>query len=563
MAATSVDTPLAPGTPEGSSFTERMLNGIERVGNKIPHPAMLFVWLIVIVIAISQVMHWAGVQATSQVASPPPAQVHEGQVGAGGSQYPYLVLPGEQPQPDSYSIKTETTKVKGLLTGGGVRFIFTSFTANFQGFTAMTLILVVMIGVGLAEEAGLIAALVRKLVAVAPPATLTFIIVLVGIVSSIASDAGYLVLIPLGAAAFYSVGRHPIAGIAAGFAGVSAGFGVNFLITPTDAVLTEITNDSIHLVDPNLSIQLTHNLYFGIGSTILLTVLGALVTTRIVERRLGRYDPAQAAPEATEAADAEAKLSPEAEGRGLRFALFGLLGVVVAIALLTVIPGAPLRNPETGSIIGDSPFMDSLVFMISVVFFVAGYAFGRGAGTIKNSTDVINKITKQWGTLVALLFLFLLIAQFLAYFNYSNIPAVTAVGIAHALEHVHIPAIWLLILFVGITLVIDLILTGAIAQWAIFAPIFIPVFLSLHVNPATVVAAYRLGDSPANVITPAMAYFPLIVIFMKRWQKDAGIGTLISMMLPYTLIFIVVWTVFFVVWYLLGIPLGPGAGVHL
>jgi aminobenzoyl-glutamate transport protein len=563
MSTTSADTSPTLEPPGDRTFTERMLDRVESVGNKIPHPAMLFVWLIVIVVVVSQIMYWGGVQATSQIATPPPAQVHEGQDGAGGSQYPYYVLPTEPPQPDSYTIKKETTKVNGLLTGDGVRFIFTSFTTNFQEFTAMTLILVVMIGVGLAEEAGLIAALVRKLVAVAPPATLTFIIVLIGIVSSIASDAGYLVLIPLGAAAFYSVGRHPIAGIAAGFAGVSAGFGINFLITPTDAVLTEIGNDAIHLVNPNVSLQLTHNLYFGIGSTLLLTVLGALVTTRIVERRLGRYDPALAAPEATEAAEAEAELSPEAEGRGLRFALLGFLGVVVAIALLTAIPGAPLRNPETGSIIGDSPFMDSLVFMISLVFFVAGYAFGRGAGTIKTSTDVINKITKQWGTLVALLFLFLLIAQFLAYFNYSNIPAVAAVGIGHALEHVHVPAIWLLILFILITLVIDLILTGAIAQWAIFAPIFIPVFLSLHVNPATVVAAYRLGDSPANVITPAMAYFPLVVIFMKRWQRDAGIGTLISMMLPYTLVFIVVWTAFFVLWYLLGIPLGPGAGVHL
>ncbi len=560
MASTSIDTPSAADRPAGPNFTERMLDGIERAGNKIPHPAMLFLYLIVGVVLVSQIMSWAGVKATAEVAKPPPAQVQERPDG--GSQYPSYNIPGEQAPPGEYTIQKETTKVKGLLTGAGVRFIFTSFTKNFQEFSALTLILVVMIGVGLAEEAGLIAALVRKLVAAAPPATLTFIIVLIGIVSSIASDAGYLVLIPLGAAAFYSVGRHPLAGIAAGFAGVSAGFGVNFLITPTDAVLTEIGNDAIHLVDPARTLQLTANLYFGIASTILLTVLGAIVTTRIVERRLGRYDRTQAG-EATEAAQAEAKLSPEAEARGLRFALWAFLGVVVAIALLTAIPGAPLRNPETGSVIGDSPFMESLVFMISLVFLVAGYAFGRGARTIKTSTDVINKITKQWGTLVALLFLFLLISQFLAYFNFSNIPAVAAVGLGHALEHVHIPAIWLLILFVLITLVVDLILTGAIAQWAIFAPIFIPVFLSLKVNPATVLAAYRLGDSPANVITPAMAYFPLIVIFMKRWQKDAGIGTLISMMLPYTLVFIAVWTVFFVAWYLLGIPLGPGAGIHL
>ncbi|MGH2883699.1 MAG: AbgT family transporter, partial [Solirubrobacteraceae bacterium] len=249
MAAT-VDTPPVLETPGGPTFTQRILDGIERAGNRIPHPAMLFVWLIVIVIAVSQIMSWAGVQATSEVAVPPPAQVHE-RSDYSGSQYPSYDLPTEQTQPGQYAIHKETVKVQGLLTGSGIRFIFTSFTKNFQEFTALTLILVVMLGVGLAEEAGLIAALVRKLVAVAPPATLTFIIVLIGLVSSIASDAGYLVLIPLGAAAFYSVGRHPLAGIAAGFAGVSAGFGVNFLITPTDAVLTGITNEAIHLVDPS------------------------------------------------------------------------------------------------------------------------------------------------------------------------------------------------------------------------------------------------------------------------------------------------------------------------
>ncbi len=198
-------------------------------------------------------------------------------------------------------------------------------------------------------------------------------------------------------------------------------------------------------------------------------MLGGIVTIRIVERRLGRYDSAEAG-EATEASEAEAKLSPAAEARGLRFALLGLLAVIVAIALLTAIPGAPLRNPETGSIISDSPFMESLVFIISLVFFVAAYAFGRGAGTINTSTDVINKITKQWGTLVALLFLFLLIAQFLAYFSHSNIPALAAVGIGHALEHVHIPAVWLLILFIGIVTVVNLIMSGLIAKWALLAP---------------------------------------------------------------------------------------------
>ncbi|MBV8954919.1 MAG: AbgT family transporter [Solirubrobacterales bacterium] len=547
--------------PPARSFYERMLDGIERAGNRVPHPAMIFVGLIVIVIVASQIMHWAGVSSTTEVAKPPAEQVQERQDG--GSQYPSYDIPGEHQPPTSYQIHKETIKAQGLLTGSGVRFIFTSFTKNFQEFVALTLILVVMIGVGLSEEAGLIGALVRKLVAVSPPATLAFVIVLIGVLSSIASDAGYLVLIPLGAAAFMSIGRHPLAGIAAGFAGVSAGFGVNFLITPTDAVLTEIGNDAIHLVDPHRSIDLTHNLWFGIGSTIMLSLLGAFITARIVERRLGRYDRAAAGTGPADPVEDAPVVAPADEARGLRFALLGFLAVVVVIALLTAIPGAPLRNPETGSVIGDSPFMESLVFMISLVFFVAGYAFGRGAGTIKTSTDVINAIVKQWGTLVGLLFLFLLISQFLAYFNYSNIPALAAAGIGHALEGVHIPAIWLLILFIGIVTVVNLILSGAIPKWAIFAPIFIPVFLKLNVNPATVVAAYRIGDSPTNVITPAMAYLPLVVVFCQRYQKDAGLGTVISLMLPYAVIFAVVWTLFFVVWYLIGIPFGPGAGVHL
>lgn len=551
----------ARAEPPQQTFTERMLDGVERVGNKVPHPAMLFVYLIVGVVVLSQILFFFNVKATYEKVTSPPQAVQESYYG-GGSTKPNEVAPTQQQPAKDYKVQHETTKVAGLLTGSGVRFIFTSFVKNFQDFSALTLILVVMIGVGLAEEAGLIAALVRKLVAASPPSTLAFIIVLIGVISSIASDAGYLVLIPLGAAAFRSVGRNPLAGIAAGFAGVSAGFGVNFLITPTDTVLTEITNEAIHLVDPNKSIALTANLYFGIGSTILVAVLGALITTRIVERRLGKYDPKDAGEAAAEEGE-DLKIAPEAEARGLLWALYGLIGVVVVIALLTVFPGAPLRNPETGSVIGDSPFMDSLVFMITLIFFVCGFAFARGAGTIKGSTAVINAVTKQWATLAGLLLLFLLIAQFLAYFNYSHIPAVLAVKLGDLVEHANIGAVWLLILFIIVTAIIDLILTGAIGQWAIFAPIFIPLFLRLNVSPATVLAAYRTADSPFNVITPAMAYFPLIVIFAQRYRKSAGIGTVISMMLPYALILIVVWSVFFIVWYLLGIPLGPGAPVHL
>ncbi len=538
---------------------QRVLSFIERVGNKVPHPAIVFIALCVGVIIISQILHWVGVSATYEVVAPPPVSVEENFVG--GSSAPIEILPAEQADAEEYEVTTETVEIRGLLTVEGVRYLFTSFVSNFMGFTAMGIILIVMIGVGLAEASGLIGALIRKLVAVSSARSLTYIIVFIGIISSIASDAGYLVLIPLGAAAFMSVGRHPLAGMAAAFAGVAGGFGVNFLITPTDAVLTEITNDSIALVDPSRSIDITANLWFGIGSTILLTILLGFITSRIVEPRLGAYDPSLAPVNGTAeaAADAATSVSPAAEAKGLRWAGLGILGVIVVVALLTFIPGAPLRDPETGSIIGTSPFMDSLIVIISIVFLVAGACYGKATGTIKSATEGIKLITKGWAGLAGLLFLFLLIAQFIAYFNYSNIPQIIAVSLGDLLEGLSIGDVGLLVLAMLITLVVGIIMPQAIAKWALLAPIFIPLFLRLGIEPQTVLAAYRVTDSPMNIFTPIMAYFPLIVVFAARYDRNSGIGTVIALMLPYFLIMTVVWIVFFILWYVLGIPMGPGA----
>jgi aminobenzoyl-glutamate transport protein len=455
-------------------------------------------------------------------------------------------------------VHKETTRVKGLLSVAGVRFLFTSFVDNFRNFAALSIILVVMIGVGLAEAAGLIGALIRKLVAVSPGGTLTFIIVLLGVISSIASDAGYLVLIPLGAVAFKSVGRNPLAGIAAAFAGVAAGFGVNFLITPLDGVLTEITNDASALAGPGHKIDLAANLYFGIVSALFVTFVLTFVSSRFVESRLGTWDAAQAG----ESDGEDEQIDGDAEARGLRYATWAALAVLLAVVLLTVIPGAPLRNPDTGRIIGDSPLMDSLIVIIALIFFAAGLGYGHGAGTLKGSAQVLGSITKSWAGLASLLFLFLLIAQFIAYFDYSNMAQVAAAHLGDLLEKADIGAVWLLLGFMLVTLVVDLIMPAAIAKWAILAPIFIPLLIRLGVTPQTVLAAYRVGDSPLNVVTPLMAYFPLIVVFVRRYDKTAGIGTVVSLMLPYVVILSIAWILLFIVWYLLGIPLGPGSPVH-
>jgi aminobenzoyl-glutamate transport protein len=539
----------ASGAPDGErGLVQRMLDGIERVGNKVPHPAIIFLGLVVLVIVLSAVMAAFDVSVTYDVVEPPPAVVDEQYVG--GS-----VVPEPAPTLDDYldedlEVVQETTSIRSLLGADGIRFIFSSFVSNFAGFSVVAVVFVAMIGVGVAEEAGLMAALIRKLVKVAPAKILTFIIVFVGGLSSVATDAGYLILIPLAAAAFLSVGRHPLAGLAAAYAGVSAGFAVNVLLTPLDGLLTEVTNEAIALADPNRSIDLTANLWFAIASTLFVAIVITLIADTITARGLGPYEGADIVH-----VDEEI---PPGEPRGLRFASVGTLVALAVVVLLTVLPDAPLRNPETGAIFNDSPLMDSLIFIITMLFLVAGICFGIGARTIDSSVDVINGITKTFAGLAGLVFLLLLISQFIAYFNFSNMPTVAAVKMADVLESADIGALWLLIGFVLVILILDLIIPGSLPKWAIFAPIFVPLFLRLDVAPQTVLAAYRLGDSPMNVITPLMVYLPFIVLVAQRYRKEAGIGTIISLMIPYTVIVLVTWLVFFVVWYLLGIPMGPG-----
>jgi len=294
-----------------------------------------------------------------------------------------------------------------------------------------------------------------------------------------------------------------------------------------------------------------------------LTVLLAIVTTRLVEPRLGTYDPsvAPSGDEKPDEADALAGVSPEQDSKGLRWAGLGSLAALALVLALTLPSGAPLRDAATGQIIGTSPFMDSLIVIIALLFLAAGLGYGRGAGTLKTSTDVISAITKSWAGLAGLLFLFLLIAQFIAYFNYSKMAQIAAVRLGDTIESMNVGTVWLLLGAIVITVVVGIIMPQAIAKWALLAPIFIPLFLRLGVEPQTVLAAYRVSDSPINIVTPIMAYFPLIVVFAARYDKRSGIGTVIALMIPYFLALTVVWTLLFLVWYLLGIPWGPGAPV--
>lgn len=502
------------------SVGQKFLDFVERAGNKVPHPAVLFFILIGIVVVLSHLLYLLGTSVS----------------------YQRINL-------ETHDAETVTTTVNSLLSADGIRFIATSVVPNFINFGPVGIILVAMIGVGLAERVGLIQALIRKIVLVAPPQAMTAIIVTLGVLSSIASDAGYLVLIPLGAAAFHSLGRHPLVGLAAAFAGVAASFGANFLVKPIDGILAEMTNDAIHIVDPAQSIDLTANFFFGIASSVLLIVVCTVVTSWVVEPRLGKYG-GESPVEENQGMSAE-------ESKGLWYGLIALAGFVLLVGLLTLPPGAALRNPETGALVGRSPFMDSLVFLIMLAFLVAGIAYGLGAKTIRKTDDAIDAITATFADLAGLLFLFFVISQFVAYFNFSNIGTILAVNLADILKDADLNGVTLLLAFIVIGFLLCFPLPNILPKWAILAPVFVPLFLKLGVAPDALLAAYRVSDSPPNVVNPLLPHFALVVGFAQRWQKEAGIGTVVAMMLPYMAATIVAWTLLFFAWYLLGIPFGP------
>ena len=530
--------------PAGGS---KFLDWIERVGNKVPNPTIMFVYLILIIAFLSAILAWSGVSVTDEVVTPVPrdefSQINE---HLGGTWSIYDSVTGEPAQVPDFVVSEQTFPVRNLLSVEGARFFFSSFVDNFAGFGVVAVTLLAMAGVGMG-------ALIRKIVKIAPPKWLTFILVFVGVLSSVATDAGYLILVPLAAAAFLSVGRHPMAGLAAAFAGVGAVFGVNLLITPSDSMLTEITNEV--LAKANMApLEVTQNYYFSILMAIVVTV----VTVKITQKRLGVFDAS-----GVRVDNADEVVDEAAEARGLKFAGFALAGFAVVVALLTAPPGAPLRDPATGNIIGNTPFMASLVFVISLAFMVCGMGYGYGAKTLRGGNAAVAAITKTFASLGGLVLMFLMIAQFIALFNWTNLPTVAAVSAAELLQKANVPAVVLLLGFILVIVVLDFILPGLVPKWVIFAPVFIPIFASLDVAPQTLLAAYRVADSPINVLTPLMVYLPFMVTVAQRYKKDAGIGTIIALMVPYTMWILITWVALYVAWFLLGIPWGPGAPVHI
>jgi aminobenzoyl-glutamate transport protein len=503
----------------GRGWFTRALDGIEVVGNRLPHPATLFGLLALTVALASALFAWLDFQALHPV---------------GG----------------------KTIVVKSLLGFDGLRWMYSNILKNFLNFPPLGYVLVVMVGIGVAEGAGLFTLMIRALVLSAPAKFITPALVLAGVMSHLASEAGYVILIPLGAAIYHALGRHPMAGLAAAFCGVSGGFGANLFITSVDPMLSGITESAARLIIPDMSVNPAVNFYFLFVSSFLVVIVGTFVTEKIVVPRLGDYQgTAEALP-----------IDPltETEKKGLRGAVIAL-GILLVLLALSIVPESGwLRDPQTKSAL-HSPFFDGIIVGILLLFFIPGMVYGIITGSIKSDKDVVKHITHSMKGLAGYIVLVFFAAQFVAFFNYSNLGIILAIKGAQTLQSIQLTGNALLVAFIVLSAFINLFMGSASAKWAIMAPIFVPMFMLIDppYHPALTQATFRIGDSITNIITPMMSYFALIVTFAQRYDERYGIGTIISTMIPYSIFLGICWTILLVTWVQLGLPLGPGGMIFL
>ncbi len=493
------------------SFVDRFLNIIEKGGNALPHPGTLFAILSVIVIIISGIGYALGWSV------------------------------------DFVGINRKTMKLeemvistKSLVSKEGINYIFTSLVGNFTGFAPLGTVLVAIIGIGIAEKSGMIGVLLKKVALSTPKNLVTVMVIFLGIMSNVASDAGYVILPPLAALIFLSFGRHPIAGLAAAFAGVSGGFSANLLIGTIDPLLGGISTEAARILSPVYEVLPTANWFFMIASTFLIAGLGTLVNNKIVEPRLGKYNGT----EKLEFHDVTVE-----EKKALRVS-----GVAAVIMMILFIP--------LYYVLGKNFLGAGLVPIIVLFFAIPGLAFGKSIGTIKNDTDVMDMLTKTFSGMAGYIVLVFFAAQFIAYFNYTNLGTILAVKGADFLQTTGITGIPLVIGFILIVGFLNLFMGSASAKWAILAPVFIPMLMRVGYTPEFTQLAYRIGDSATNIISPLMTYFAMIIVFMQKYDKKASLGTLVSTMLPYSITFLVGWSIFLAIWMNTGIPIGPGVMIN-
>lgn len=501
---------------EKKGFIMRSLDWIERVGNKLPHPITLFF-------------------------------IFAGLVVVSSALFSYLGVSVEDP-----ASETGKLEVFNLLSKEGIQYMFESAVSNFTGFAPLGTVLVTMLGIGLAERTGLISAALKALVTSVPKSLITAALVFGGVMSSMAADAGYVVLTPLGAVLFAGLGRHPLAGLAAAFAGVSGGFSANLLLTSLDPLLGGLTIEAASIIDPAYAEQMNYamNYYFMIASVLILTIVGTIVTEKVIEPRLGKYEG--------EVEDEVDYLKP-IEKKGLWAAFISIIITSIFLALLAIPNFGPLGGE--GKFV-DSPFLKTLVPVLLIFFFVPGLVYGIVTKEIKNDKDVANKLGDTMATMGMYIVLAFAAGQFVAYFNHTNLGRILAISGADFLDKIGFTGLPLAIAFMIVTGFINLFIGSASAKWAIMAPVFVPIMMQFGYSPEFTQTLYRIADSTTNIISPLMPYFAIVIAFAQKYDKKVGIGTLISTMLPYSIAFSIVWTIVLIIWMLTGLPIGPGAPIY-
>lgn len=500
------------------TFFYRILNGVERAGNKLPHPFTLFILLCLAVIVISFIAASMNISV-------------------------------------SHPISGEAVVVKSLISIEGIRYMILDMVKNFSGFAPLGLVLTMMLGVGMAEEAGLMTAFMKKFMVGASDRMLLVSIFLIGICGNLASDAAAVIIPSIAGAIFYATKRNPLVGIAAGYAAACAGFSANLLIAGTDALLAGITEEAAKIIHPDIAVNPTVNYYFMIASTFLLTITGVWVTKKYVAPLAGPYTPRG------EIEEDQSLEVTRAEKTGLRRAGIATL-IYWGLIIISLIPqNSPLRS-DTGTII-PSPFINGIVPFIFLWFVIVGIVYGRAVGTIKSEADVPRLMAVAMKGMSGYIVLVFVIAQFVNYFNWTNLGMVISVTLTEVLTALNFTGLPMVIGVLLISTVINLFIGSGSAKWALLAPVFVPMFMMLDYSPAFAQLAYRIGDSTTNAITPLFPYFPILLGFMKKYDDSAGVGTAMSYILPYTLVFGVVWIAQLAIWFLLGLPLGPGSSIFM
>lgn len=511
------------------------LGWVERTGNKLPDPVFLFFWLIAGLIVISVIAGLAGLSAAH------PTELDE------ATGQPRII------------------SALSLLAPENIQRLWVDMPTTFTHFHPLGYVLVVMLGAGVAERAGLFGTAMRAGVSNAPKALLTPIVVLVGMMGNLAADAAYVVLIPLAGIIFHAAGRHPVAGIAASFAGVSGGFSANLLPGQLDALLFGITEASVETVFGDYTANIVGNWYFMAAMTFIFLPVIWFVTDRMIEPRLGTWKPdmmGRAEAPQSEVADGDRALT-QAEKKGLRRAGLAALGVVGAWLVFTFGPGTPLIDEAASAEARLTPFYQSLVAAFFLLFLFSGWAYGAAVGVIGDHRDLVKMMSASMEDMAYYLVLAFAAAHFVAMFGWSNLGLILAVNGAGFLGGLGLPAWALLAVIIVVVGVLNLFVGSASAKWALLSPVLVPMLMLLGISPEMATAAYRVGDSATNIITPLMVYFPLILIFCQRWQKDFGLGSLTATMLPYSIGLMIAGIAMTVGWVMLDLPLGPGAQVFM